>query len=168
MATLFSFNLPDRASRAYEEVIRVFGAEISERRVQTFANGARGRSNIDLNGTPFIEIAIPDGHTVTTVVHELYHLLLRARGFPDLNPSGMPPAFRPILSGMRDSIQHSIFFDWMREDGLVPDEDIQADCNVAMADGGLLSTIQPIQRVAWYFSVKLENGNSSSLESVQR
>jgi hypothetical protein len=93
---------------------------------------------------------------------------LRTEGFPVLDVNGGNAITKQFLGSLFSSIQHSIFFPTMREQGFDPDLQLRSDSQEAIGDNGCLSEFDLNQRAAWYFSVGLETENHEVKQAVDR
>jgi len=132
---LFGIMLRPSSSVLLETVERLYGKPVREEETDKFPPGKFGESTVDEEGTPVIIINSSRGRTERNIIHELYHLRLRAEGSPILTGhfAGVRSSreSRQLLSSLipyfHDFIQHWIFYPEMRKMGLDPAADIKSD-----------------------------------------
>lgn len=89
------------------------------------SEGARANERLDVDGTPVVRLDSGSGRTETEVVHELFHLQLRALGFPQDFAITVPPSIdgNILQLAARDisaMLEHRLFYPKMRQMGLDP------------------------------------------------
>lgn len=132
---LFRVILGSPAAALLEEVERSYGKQVREEETDKFPSNTFGESKIDQEGTPVITINPSRGRTERNIVHELYHLKLKAEGFPTFKVRYVPvqpsPESRQVLSVLiprfNEIIQHWIFYPEMRKMRLDPAADLKSD-----------------------------------------
>lgn len=87
--------------------------------------GILGASDVAADGTPEIVLDTYEGRTEENFVHELFHLQLRARGFPQrfrvTSPRSANAALaQQIAEQLGSLIEHRIFYPQMRQMGFDP------------------------------------------------
>ena len=142
---MFGLTLSPDAASLKTEVERSFTKTIREERLDediflSPAASLQAQSSIEPDGTPVVRINTSRGVTERTIVHELFHLKLRAEGFPSpvfdrRQPEVANLNIESLWNMLRDPIEHAIFFPKMRELGYDPDADVRADLEKAMRDG---------------------------------
>jgi hypothetical protein len=122
------FGIPVRNSvlSLVREIESKYGHPLIERSLPE--GGAFGESGVTDEGYPFVSLSIR-GQTESTLVHELMHLRLHARGFAAISwrlPLGTDTqsnrTYVNWLSAMvRDSIEHLLVYPEIRKHGIDPD-----------------------------------------------
>ncbi|HYR60694.1 MAG TPA: hypothetical protein VEM37_04995 [Nitrospiraceae bacterium] len=163
---LFGVPLSREARSLLAEVEQLFETQVREEWLDE-TDGMSGKSKVDDDGTPIIKINPAHGRTLDVIVHELYHLKLRARGYPDLkwlfpqemNTEANRAAFNQLAVQLRDPIEHYIFYDDVRAWGLNPGESFEKLTKQALAANTLVATFETMDNEAvglYYFKIRLE------------
>jgi hypothetical protein len=89
------------------------------------AEGGRASEELEADGTPLIKLDSTLGRSETEVVHELFHLQLRARGFPQDFATNIPPGLdvkilKMAALNISGLLEHRLFYPSMRKIGLEP------------------------------------------------
>jgi len=110
-----------------QDVERRFEKPVQCRIVTNLAQGEGGRASEELeaDGTPLIKLDSTLGRSETEVVHELFHLQLRAQGFPQDFATTIPPGvdvkiLRRAALNISGMLEHRLFYSSMRKMGLEP------------------------------------------------
>jgi len=96
-----------------------------------------------------------------TIVHELYHLKLRAAGFPTIEFKGIEPNIsRWINENLYDAIQDWIIYPQLRKLGYSPDANSKRDVERVIAQNKFTDEpLPPSDIVFRYFRVALESSD---------
>ena len=115
------------ANGLLQDVERRFGKPVHCRIVTNLAQAEGGRASEELeaDGTPLIKLDSMLGRSETEVVHELFHLQLRARGFPQDFATNIPPGLdvkilKMAVLNISGMLEHRLFYPSMRKIGLEP------------------------------------------------
>ena len=146
LRTMFGIELSPPAKALLQEVEQSFGKPVLEHIERNWEPSHYGESSVAEDGSPTVTINAHTGKTEATIVHELFHLKLRASGFPVL-AFEFPPGrntrenrhyVRWIGFHLRDPIQHSIFYSEMRSLGVDPDAELKSEFERALQNDDFL------------------------------
>jgi hypothetical protein len=96
------------------------------------SEGALAASGVATDGTPWIELDAVDGVSETRVVHELFHLQLKSRGFPrgfrvETAKNVDTELVRLAATDIISLLEHRLFFPKMRQMGFDPVREYRAE-----------------------------------------
>lgn len=170
MASLFGITLNDGAAGILDVVVTHYGTAISEREHPEWERDQFGHCCVAPDGTPIIEINPETGRTQTNLVHELFHLHLEAIGYPVTRIADEIVRAVPMTQVLRgeiwNTIQHSIFFPHMREQGLDPDAVVREGCRQAMAGRGFGGAPGVDEKAVRYFRASVETHDGELQERL--
>jgi hypothetical protein len=185
--TMFGVKLQPQSQRLLDEVEKHFGTRVMEELFDNSDPMRLGEALLQEDGTPLIRINNLLGRHEYVIVHELFHLKLRAEGFPTITYE-LPKEFiednQRYLTGMganlRDPILHSVFYPKMREMGLNPDAYLRDDVerkllrwdilrNAAKGNAQKWDAISAsaANRITYYCRVALEIKDPSYLKRLE-
>jgi len=176
--SLFGIALTGKAAALLEEVEQLFGHELREELTDD-PEGMSGRSKVDHDGVPTISVDRYHGKQIDVIVHELYHLKLRAQGYPTifwLYPRGMNNAASragtaQLAAQVHDPIEHYLFYETVRSWGINPGETFEKHTAKMLADDSLAALYRAMDDDAaalYYFKVRLEVADSPLLHNIQQ
>jgi hypothetical protein len=127
--SLFGIKLRPKAIRLLIEVETLARAPIQEFICTDNGGATVGESNIDENG-PYIRVSATRGINENTIVHELFHLRLILKKFPQLTPwvsqadveIGIADYVYLVCRYLNPVIHHWMFYPEMRRMGLIPQD----------------------------------------------
>lgn len=116
--SLFGVPLDEKTLLLVTEVEQLYGNPIQSDWLPD-AYPMPGKSKVGKDGTPIILINPSSGRKPDVIVHELYHLILRSRGYPadfkwlypkNLDTPEKRPDFQQISFDLYDPILHYVFY----------------------------------------------------------
>ena len=122
--------------------------------------GILGASDVAADGTPEIVLDTYEGKTEENVVHELFHLQLRARGFPQrFRVTSLGSANTVLVQQVAEQlgslIEHRIFYPQMRQMGFDPTLQYRSALETWMSHDKLYGPSVPAKRIVNYAEVSL-------------
>ncbi len=138
--SLFGVKLTPKVLALLTEVEVAFQKPLMEDYLE--AGDMPGRSRVGEDGSPTILINRSDGRTLNVIAHELYHLKLKAMGYPAIYWRTRDPAILNWLNengaqvafNLRDPIEHFIFFGALRAIGINPGESFELELKQVLTD----------------------------------
>jgi hypothetical protein len=118
--------LGPQAKQLLAYVERSYGREVRVRVINGWDNHLIGESSLEEDGAPEIRLNASTGRTEVCAVHELFHLKLKAEGYPaivlrgDLTESERA-YFENAACIIRETLQHRAFYPEMRRMGFTPE-----------------------------------------------
>lgn len=117
--------LRPKAVKLLEEVQAAFGKSVCIEEVENYKANEHGKACVSKDGTPVIKINPATDDPERTVVHELFHLKLRANGFADINYYFPDLQInKDVLLGIDQTflqtVEHWMFFPAIRKMGIDP------------------------------------------------
>lgn len=134
---------------------------------------ALGSSHVTSDGTPEVVLDTYEGKTEENLVHELFHLLLRAKGFPQHFQVKSPPhankeLFQQLAEQLGSLIEHRLFYPQMRRMGLDPTREYRKELEISMSQDMLFS-VQPLEkRIVDYAEISLLVGDPDLTRRVEK
>jgi len=171
MKVLFGVTLSGEAKSLLAEVEQIFGKQVREEWLDEKDDYAQsGNSKVGDDGTPIIWINPAHGRKIDVIVHELYHFILRAQGYPvlqwlfpqDMDTGANRAAFKQLNMQLHDPILHYIFYGEVRAWGINPGETFEKRTIQALEDNTLATTLTNMGKEAvalYYFKIRLEINN---------
>ena len=145
------------------------GLELLSEVEKTFSKQVRGEWYKDMTAQTVALVAADGTPTVRCnpahrelneeiIVHELYHLKLRAEGFPSIEFKGVEPNIsRWINENLYDAIQHWVIYPQLRKLGYSPDANRKRDIERVISQNRFTDEpLPPSDIVFRYFRVALE------------
>jgi hypothetical protein len=126
-------------------------------------------SLITPDGTPTIRCHQPSRDlNEEIIVHELYHLVLRASGFPALEFNGIERGLSQWIDhDIYDSIQHWIIYPYLRKLGYTPDIARKREVERVIAASKFTDKpLPPSEIISRYFRVALESDDPVFLDQL--
>jgi len=166
-ASLFGVHLDEKALSLLTEVEQLYDKPIRAESLPV-DDPMAGISKVGDDGTPIISINPSSGRRPDVIVHELYHFLLRTRGYPDIQwlfPETMDthetrPDFRQISFKLYDPILHYVFYPEARARlGIDPGERFEQMTRQALVDEAITPTLAGMDAgaiVLAYYRLRLE------------
>ena len=125
-----------------------------------------GKSKLAADGAPTVLIQPDHGKTPDVIVHELYHLKLKANGYPailwlfpkDMDVPANHKAFAQLEEQVHDPIEHHLFYDTIRAWGINPGQAFEIRTAKMLNEGKPNKTFAGMDRGAialYYFKVRL-------------
>jgi hypothetical protein len=175
---MFGIDLSPGAKQLIAEVEKAFGKPMLEQEVATWEPGHYGEASVAPDGRPTVTINSATGRTEATIVHEVFHLKLRAEGFAILGfefpPGKNTQANREFMSWishhLRDPIQHSIFYPLMRKMGADPDAELKTEFDEALKRNDFLGLSDATKREAlalYYLKAGLQLNDAETLQRIK-
>lgn len=167
---VFGVSLRGLARALLTEVETTFGRPIKEEWLDQ--SDMAGKSEISEEGEPVVKINPRTGRNSATIVHELYHLKLRAAGYPavavevpsEMNTENNRRNLLQLKLQVHDPIVHSIFYPEVRRRyGINPGAAFEAETQEALDDGRLQRIVQDMNEEAaalYWFKIALEVSNT--------
>lgn len=170
----FGIELSPPARRLLAEVERYYGQQVREEVAMDWDSAQLGYSFVTDDGTPVIQINNTLGRKEEIIVHELFHLKLRARGFyvVNFNFSSMVLRYRYasycmlMLKLLHAPIEHSIFYPEMRKAGFDPSATLKNDFKRERESGSLDNLQAGTIRALMYFRAMIEFDNPKLLSEL--
>ena len=175
---LFGVQLNNEAKSLLIDVERIFGKPVKEEWYDeaNLRYGA-GNSKVNDDGTPIIYVNRSYGPTIDVIVHELYHFILRDRGYPVilwLFPNHMDNkangyAFDQLAQQVYDPILHYIFYREIRDWSIHPGKTFEVLTKKSLETNSLANIIASMDEKAiglYYFKIRLEIRNSDLFQDV--
>lgn len=140
---LFGVQLRPQARQLLAEIEKHYGKRVREEvRSNLDYSYYAALSSVDADGTPSIRMDRDVPATEATIVHELLHIKLYAKGFPVIrlnyprswNTDRQQAHVRYIVAMVYDAIIHTIIYPQVREMGLKPEEALPSQLDLIMAD----------------------------------
>jgi hypothetical protein len=156
------------------EVGGLYGIPVKVEAIKNEDRNYGGESIVEDDGTPKVLINSEGAFKQETLAHELYHLKFRKQGYPRYVPGSFgnfeinPEAFGLLVSEVRDSIQHVIFFPEIRKLGLDPTLNLRAIYRQALRRGDIEKIPIPQLRAIVYMRVALEAGDPALLTETEK
>lgn len=132
-----------------EEVEIKFRKGVCISQDESLPKETHGQAKVDADGTPRITVNPKTDDVERTLVHELFHLKLKAEGFPVFIWDGgknLDP-LRELNAYFVDSIEHRIFYPLIRKMGIDPTAHTKA-----LIRAGEYQNSVPM---TWYYTAKL-------------
>jgi hypothetical protein len=140
---LFGVELRPQARQLVAEIENHYGKRVREETKSNLDYSYYAAlSSVDTDGTPSIRMDADVPPTEATIVHELSHIKLYAKGFPVIRLN-YPHAWstdrqqahvRYIVAMVYDAIIHTIIYPEVRGMGLKPDESLHSQMELIMSD----------------------------------
>jgi hypothetical protein len=174
-ASLFGVRLDEKVSALVEEVEHLYGRSIRTELLPD-EDPMPGRSRVGEDGTPIISINPRSGRQPDVIAHELYHFLLRARGYPVIQwlyPRAMDTgenqaAFRHHGFQLYDPILHLVFYAEARARlGIDPGHTVERLNRQALSDISISTKLTEMDAEAIalaYYIFRLESEDTMLLE----
>lgn len=132
---LFAVRLSPPTSQILTDVENAYGLPIQEEVVENWEASHYGENFVDSNGTPVIRLNKFTGQTESTILHELLHLRMKAKGFPSLSfefsagdaKESNKEWLRCLGFHLQDPILHWMFYPDMRRLGVNPGSELEAE-----------------------------------------
>lgn len=141
--SLFGVALRPQARQLVAEIESHYGRRVREETKSSLDYSYYAAlSSVDTDGTPTIRMGADVPPTEATIVHELSHIKLYAKGFPVLRLN-YPPSWRTdkqqahvryIVAMIYDAIIHTIIYPEVRRMDLKPDEPLYSQMELIMSD----------------------------------
>jgi len=168
-------DLPRDVIALRDSVAAAYGKNVDITAVDIADPYAGGRSDVRADGTPEVFVNSRNPEPVTTLAHELHHLLLRAAGAPAVviqtpyKPTReQGQALNQIAESIRDPIQHASFFPKLREIGLNPSANVDRWMKAALDAGQIDNLPDPIARTLTAFKALIElDAQSATLAALK-
>jgi hypothetical protein len=166
-ASLFGVVLDEKSSALRNEVEHLYGKPIQSE-LLALEYPMAGKSRVGDDGTPIISINPRLGLRQDVIVHELYHFLLRSRGYPvilwlfpkSIDSNENRPAFKQLGFQLYDPILHRAFYSESRERlGIDPGKSLTEEARQAAIDGSIPSKLAVMDEgaiVMTYYKLRLE------------
>ncbi|HET9529239.1 MAG TPA: hypothetical protein VFQ92_02735 [Blastocatellia bacterium] len=127
----FREKLRPQARELLDHVERSYGREVRVKVMHDWDSYLIGESFLEEDGVPEVRLNASSGCTEVCIVHELFHLKLKAEGYPAIIiKSDLTGSQRNYIESaakvVRETMQHRAFYPEMRRMGLTP-EAAQAD-----------------------------------------
>jgi hypothetical protein len=122
--------------------------------------GILGASDVAPDGTPEIILDTYEGRTEENLVHELFHLQLRAKGFPQHFKLRSPRTannelVQQVAEQLASLVEHRLFYPQMRRMGFDPTLQYRKALENWLSQDKLYSTAVPEKRTVSYAEVSL-------------
>jgi len=174
--SLFGVTLTGHAQAILKKVEQIYEKEVREEWMPVSSSQA-GNSKVGDDGAPIIYIHPSTGRNVSTIVHELYHFVQRAEGYPAimwLMPVTMDTkenqlAFHQLAQQLYDPILHYAFFDTLISLNIRPNEPFELGTRQVLQNGTLDSIFETMDKRAialYYFKARLELKDAALLEQI--
>lgn len=171
--TLFQLN--PQSLKLLKEVEQLYGRNIKMQAVNTNNKFYGGESTVLEDGTPVIKVNLFNKFKEETIVHELFHLKFRKKGFPRLKfayyddfkvSDNDVQMIGNIFAGIRDVIEHFIFYPEIRNMGLDPHismKDMYKESNF-----NNLSIHDPVSLTANYVKIVLDSNDQKLISLLEQ
>jgi hypothetical protein len=142
--SLFGVALRPQARQLVAEIENHYGRRVREETKSNLDYSYYAAlSSVDTDGTPTIRMDSDVPPTEATIVHELSHIKLYAKGFPVIrlnyphswNTDRQQAHIRYIVAMVYDAIIHTIIYPDVRVMDLKPDESLHSQMELIMSDG---------------------------------
>lgn len=164
--SLYGVKLTGQAASLLQEVEASFRGRVLEEWLED-PGGMSGKSKVSADGAPIVYVQPEHGRTLDVIVHELYHLKLKAEGYPALLwlfPKEMDipanhAAFAQLAEQVHDPIEHHLFYGTIRSWGINPGQAFEIRTAQMLDDGSLQKTYATMDRGAvalYWFKIRLE------------
>ncbi len=164
--SLFGVTLTGPAALLLEGVEKSFSGPVREEWLDDPA-GMSGKSKVSPNGAPTVFVQRDHGRTLDVIAHELYHLKLKAEGYPailwlfpkEMDVPANHAAFALLAAQVHDPIEHHFFYGTIRSWGINPGQAFETRTAQMLSDGSLQSTFAKMDRGAvalYWFKIRLE------------
>jgi hypothetical protein len=136
--------------------------------------GALGSSHVTSDGTPEVILDMYEGKTEENLVHELFHLQLRAKGFPQHFRVKSPPnadkkeVFQELAEQLGSLVEHRLFYPQMRRMGFDPTREYRKDLEISMSRDKLFGVPLPEKRIVDYAEISLLVGDPDLTKRVEK
>lgn len=122
--------------------------------------GTLGASDVGVDGTPEIVLDKYEGRTEENLVHELFHLQLRARGFPQRFRVKAPRTshaefVQTIAEQLASLIEHRLYYPQMRQMGFDPTLQYRQALETWMSQDKLYGSSVAAKRTVNYAEISL-------------
>lgn len=122
--------------------------------------GTLGASDVAADGTPEIVLDRYEGRTEENVVHELFHLQLRAKGFPQRFKvkavrTSNPEFVQSVAEQLASLIEHRLYYPQMRQMGFDPTLQYRQALETWMSQDKLYGASVAAKRTVNYAEVSL-------------
>ena len=151
-----TINLRPQALALLAEVEEKYAKKVVTEAIRGWKPTDHGTASVTKDGTPVIQLSAATGGTEATVVHELFHLKLKADGFPAtryiLATNIENKQNREFLAAVDlmlfETIEHWIFYPEMRAMGIDPSPEL-----TAVAESGDYKTLDQndFRKLALYY-----------------
>jgi hypothetical protein len=141
--SLFGVELRPQARELLAEIENHYGKHVREEtKGDLDYSYYAALSSVDKDGTPTIRMDADVPPTEATIVHELSHIKLYAKGFPVIrlnyprswSTDRQQAHVRYIVAMVYDAIIHTIIYPQVREMGLKPEEPLYSQMELIMSD----------------------------------
>ena len=157
-ATLCGIELSPPSLTLFQDVENRLGKKV---RCETHLEfGILGASDVAPDGTPQIVLDTYEGRTEENLVHELFHLQLRAKGFPQhLEVKSPRIANRELPQQVAEQlgslIEHRLFYPQIRRMGFDPSLQYRKALEASMAQEKLYGTLPAEKRTVSFAEISL-------------
>jgi hypothetical protein len=174
--SLFGITLTGAAKAILDKVETTYNKKIREEWMPITSSQA-GNSKVADDGTPIIYLHPLTGRNLSTIVHELYHFIQRAEGYPivlwlmpaEMDTKENQQGFRQLNQQVYDPVLHYSFFDTLRSLNIHPNEAFELGTREIIQNGTLDSLFKTMDVRAiglYYFKAKLELQDESLLTQI--
>ena len=164
---MFGVTLSSESTKLLLEVEDLYKQSVREEIADSWELSRQGESKLSMEGIPIIQVNSISGRKESTIVHELFHLKLKTKGFPIIAwkfpPGQKTPSNIEFVSWLRkfvmDPLQHYIFYPEMRELGIMPDSFEKAEFEQAILDNnfkGINEASKNLTITLYYLKALLE------------
>lgn len=132
-----------------------------------------GASHVAADGTPEIVVDMYEGKTEENIVHELFHLQLHAKGFPQhfqvsLLPNTAAGPFQQVAEQLGSLVEHRLFYPQMRRMGLDPTRQYRKELEISLAQTRLFGVQLAEKRIVDYAEISLLIGDPTLTRTVEK
>jgi hypothetical protein len=174
---LFAVSLSPATSQILTDVENAYGLPIREEVVENWEASHYGENFVDSNGTPVIRLNRFTGQTESTILHELLHLRMKAKGFPSLSfelsagdaTESNKEWIRWLGFHLQDPILHWMFYPDMRRLGVNPDSELEAEFEEILKAGrfpNLAGASEKEALILYYLKARLQLDSNSLLARI--
>ena len=135
--------------------------------------GILGASDVADDGTPEIVLDTYEGKTEQNLVHELFHLQLRAKGFPQRfqvkSPASINSALvQQVAEQLGSLIEHRLFYPQMRQMGFDPTQQYRDGLDAMLSQDKLYGAPVSAKRTVNYAEISLLIHDPSLTSKVEK
>jgi len=168
--------LRPQARQLLADVEKSYGREVRVKVMSDWENHLIGESSLEEDGTPEIRLNASTGRTEVCAVHELFHLKLKAEGYPaiiltgDLTESHRA-YFANAASVIRETLQHRAFYPEMRRMGFTPEAMQRVLLKRVMKgdrDDGVNVAPDEVSLALYYFKACLEVEDRELISHIEK
>lgn len=175
--TLAGVRLSKPASKLLIQVEDTYKTKVQVEIATDWEPSHYGEATVNEYGVPIIRLNEGSGVTESTIVHELFHLLLRAKEFPEFgfefqsgdNTESNRILLRWVMHHLRDPLQHWMFYPEMREMGIDPDAELEQEFTEAIERDTYQGTRVATKDYAlslYYYKAQLQIDNNDLLSRI--